>query len=219
MGDSMNRVPLFEYISSTSKPLQMESLGDGKNLFLKGKFIQGEVRNHNGRIYPLSEIRRAVTTLREKIESTGPVLGELDHPEGLNINLDRTSHAIQEMSMDNSDGIGRLRVLNNRNGEIVRSIIEAGVQLGVSSRGSGSVGGNGIVTEFEIITIDIVANPSAPDAHPQAIIESMLANRYGREAHKLAGLLREDRAAQKYFANSIQQYLKEVRDELVWGKR
>lgn len=211
------RQALLEYIEPLRRPLIIEGTKDG-NLYLKGLFIQGDIRNHNGRIYPLSEISRAVGTLTEKIKVQGGVLGELDHPEGLNINLPNVSHAITEMGMDGANGIGKLRVLANKNGEIVRSICESGVQLGVSSRGSGSVGNDGRVSEFEIITIDIVANPSAPDAHPQAIIESLFNNRHGREAHRLAGYLREDRAAQKYYAKAIKDYLTEVRDELVWRK-
>ena len=214
------RITLTELITPTSRPLIAEGVGTG-NLFLNGLFIQGDVRNHNGRIYPLAEIRKAVGTLTEKITSLGGVLGELDHPEGLQIGLDRTSHAIKEIGLDRANGIGKMQILKNPNGEIVRSIVEAGVQLGVSSRGSGSVGDNGMVSEFEIITIDIVANPSAPDAHPKAIIESLLGQRYGREAYRLAGMhefIKEDKAIQKHFAKAMEKFLLDTRDEFTWRK-
>lgn len=211
------RQTLTEMISPVHRPLIAEGQGSG-NLFLKGLFIQGDVRNHNGRIYPLSEISRAVSSLTEKVSSQGGILGELDHPEGLQIGLARTSHAITEIGLDGANGIGKMRVLNNSNGEIVRSIVEAGVQLGVSSRGSGSVNGDGRVTDFEIITIDIVANPSAPNAHPKAIIESMLATQYGREAYRLSGYLTEERDVQKYFAKEMTKFLTDIRDSLIWRK-
>jgi hypothetical protein len=216
---AVSRQTLTEVISPVYKPLIVEGQGTG-NLFLSGLFIQGNVKNHNGRVYPLSEISRAVQTLTEKISTQGGVLGELDHPEGLQIGLGRTSHAITEIRLDGPNGVGKMRILGdtNPNAAIVRSIIEAGVQLGVSSRGSGSVGNDGRVSEFEIITIDIVANPSAPDAHPRAIIESLMGTRYGGEAYRLAEYLRDDRSAQKYFKREMEKFLLEHRDEFIWRK-
>lgn len=215
----MNRIPLFEEIGPAAHPLKLEENSDGKgNLYLKGLLIQGEIKNHNGRIYPLSEIKRAITSLKEKIAGRNGVLGELDHPEGLNINLDRVSHAITEVNLDGANGTGKLRILNNNNGHTIKSIVEAGVQIGVSSRGSGSVGHDGRVSDFEIITVDVVATPSAPDAHPIPVIESLRRSRYGREALTLIETVRDDRAAQKYIKQSIDDFLMSIRDELVWRK-
>ena len=192
---------------------------EGGNLWRKGLFIQGETKNHNGRVYPLTEIDRAVKTLTEKIKQMGPVIGELDHPDGLNINLKWASHAITEMWMDGSNGLGKMKVIKAGYGLIVHGLVEAGVNLGVSSRGSGAVGSNGIVSEFEIVTIDIVANPSAPNAHPAAIRESLERSRYGRETMNLAEWAQGEPSAQKYFAKALSGFLVEIRDEVTWRKR
>ena len=142
-----------------------------KNLYLKGIFLEGDVRNHNQRVYPLTEIRSAVEALNENIKGGESVLGEADHPEELNINLDRVSHMVTEMWMDGNKGMGKLKILPTPMGNIVRTMLENGVKLGVSSRGSGNVDNNGRVSEFEIVTVDIVAKPSAPNAYPAAIYE------------------------------------------------
>jgi len=208
-------VLLTEMITPQRKPLIAESDQNGGGFwYLKGLFIEGDVRNHNGRIYPLSEISRAVQELNEKIGSTGPVVGELDHPEGLSINLDRVSHAITEMTLANANGVGRMRIMPEGLGRIVEGMIKIGVQLGVSSRGSGEVSSDGRVSNFSIKTVDIVADPSAPHALPQAIRESRL----GRETLYLAEALKYDRNAQKFYAKAFRDYLMEQRDKLVWGR-
>ena len=141
-----------------------ENSAGGKDLYLKGICIQGGVRNANQRVYPVSEISRAVNTLNDQIQGGYSVLGEVDHPEGLNINLDRVSHMITEMWMDGPNGYGKLKIIPTPMGQLVQTMIQNGVKLGVSSRGSGNVkdDGSGEVSEFEIITVDAVAQPSAP---------------------------------------------------------
>jgi len=188
--------------------------GRPRKLFMKGIFIQGGVRNHNGRIYPVSEIRKAVEHINDCIRRGESVIGEADHPSGLNINLDRVSHKIVEMWMDGPNGLGKLEILPTPMGNIVRTLIECGVKLGVSSRGTGDVNEyTGEVSNFEIITIDIVARPSAPDAYPHPIFEkrfySML---YGtRRGDEILAIARHnDPKAMKELKEGIKSWLKEL---------
>ena len=177
----------------------------GKDLYLKGICIQGGVRNANQRVYPVSEISRAVNTLNDQISGGYSVLGEVDHPEGLNINLDRVSHMITEMWMDGPNGYGKLKVIPTPMGQLVSTMINNGVKIGVSSRGSGNVkeDGSGEVSEFEIITVDAVAQPSAPGAYPTPIYEHLMDTRGGYKALQLAHELKGDEKAQKYLKESL----------------
>ena len=182
----------------------------GKDLYLKGICIQGGVKNANQRVYPVTEIGRAVNTLNDQISGGYSVLGEVDHPEGLNINLDRVSHMITEMWMDGPNGYGKLKVLPTPMGQIVQTMLESGVKLGVSSRGSGNVteDGTGQVSDYEIITVDIVAQPSAPGAYPTPIYEQLLNTRGGYKAMNLARELEGDKKAQSYLKNSLVNIIK-----------
>jgi len=177
----------------------------GKDLHMKGIFIQGGVLNANKRVYPVEEIGRAVTTLNEQIANGYSVCGEVDHPEGLNINLDRVSHMITDMWMDGPNGYGKLKILPTPMGQLVKTMLESGVKLGVSSRGSGNVSedGNNEVSDFEIITVDVVAQPSAPGAYPTAIYEHLMNARGGYKAYELAQATKEDPKAQKYLKESL----------------
>jgi hypothetical protein len=176
--------------------------GNGKNLYMEGIFIEGGVKNANQRVYPVSEISKAVSTINEQISGGNSVLGEVDHPDDLKINLDRVSHMIQKMWMDGPAGFGRLKILPTPMGQLVQSMITSGVKLGVSSRGSGNVNeGNGHVSDFEIITVDIVAQPSAPHAYPKAIYEGLMNMRHG---HRVLDNVRDASTNQK-----VQKYLKE----------
>ena len=177
----------------------------GKDLYMKGIVIQGGIRNANQRVYPVSEIGRAVKTLNDQITGGYSVLGEVDHPEGLNINLDRVSHMITEMWMDDANGYGKLKVLPTPMGQLVKTMLESGVKLGVSSRGSGNVmeDGSGEVSDFEIITVDVVAQPSAPGAYPTPIYEHLMNARGGMKAYEFAQATKEDPKAQKYLKESL----------------
>ncbi len=176
-----------------------------KDLYLKGICIQGGVRNANQRVYPVTEISRAVNTLNDQIKGGYSVLGEVDHPEGLNINLDRVSHMITDMWMDGPNGYGKLKVIPTPMGQLVSTMINNGVKIGVSSRGSGNVkeDGSGEVSEFEIITVDAVAQPSAPGAYPTPIYEHLLNSRGGYQAMNMARELNGDEKAQKYLKESL----------------
>jgi hypothetical protein len=156
--------------------------GSGKNLYLKGICIEGGVRNANERVYPVDEIAKAVDTINEQIKTGHSVLGEVDHPDDLKINLDRVSHMIEKMWMDGPAGYGKLKILPTPMGTLVKTMLESGVKLGVSSRGSGNVNdANGHVSDFEIVTVDVVAQPSAPNAYPTAIYEGLLNHRGGQQ--------------------------------------
>ena len=202
---------LIETMSPTQAALVAEKDSEGKNLYMKGIFIQGEQQNHNGRVYPLNEINNAVKTLQEKIEGGFSVLGEADHPDDLNINLDRVSHVIENIQMQGSDGIGKLKLLPTPMGNICTTLIESGVKLGVSSRGSGNVTENGKVSDFEIVTVDIVANPSAPQAYPDPIYEQLM--NHGRKGNVLMDVARateHDKKAQKYLKEEILRFINDL---------
>jgi len=183
----------------------VENAKGGKDLYMKGICIQGGVRNANQRVYPVNEIDRAVSTLNDQIKGGYSVLGEVDHPEGLNINLDRVCHMVTEMWMDGPNGYGKLKILPTPMGDLVKTMLESGVKLGVSSRGSGNVSedGNGQVSDFEIITVDVVAQPSAPGAYPTPIYEQLMNAQGGYKAMQVAREAYGDKKAQKYLKESL----------------
>ncbi len=196
---------LSETLTFDQAKIVVESANEGKDLYMKGICIQGGVRNANQRVYPVTEIGRAVKTLNDQVTGGYSVLGEVDHPEGLNINLDRVSHMITEMWMEGDNGYGKLKILPTPMGSLVKTMLENGVKLGVSSRGSGNVSesGNGEVSDFEIITVDVVAQPSAPGAYPTPIYEQLMNARGGMKAYQLAREVRGDTKAQKYLKESL----------------
>jgi hypothetical protein len=204
---------LNEHLSFDQARIVVESANEGKDLYMKGIVIQGGIRNANQRVYPVNEISRAVTTLNEQISGGYSVLGEVDHPEGLNINLDRVSHMITEMWMDGPNGYGKLKILPTPMGQLVKTMLESGVKLGVSSRGSGNVqeDGSGQVSDFEIITVDVVAQPSAPGAYPTPIYEHLMNSRGGYKAFQTARELQGDKQAQKYLKESLLNIISKLR--------
>jgi len=196
---------LREHLTFDAARMVVESANEGKDLYMKGIMIQGGVRNANQRVYPVNEIGRAVKTLNDQITNGFSVLGEVDHPEGLNINLDRVSHMISETWMDDANGYGKLKILPTPMGQLVKTMLESGVKLGVSSRGSGNVSedGSNTVSDFEIITVDVVAQPSAPGAYPTPIYEHLMNARGGYQAYELAQATKHDDKAQKYLKESL----------------
>lgn len=210
----MSKQVLQEYLTqSTSRTIIESSESDGKkHLYMKGIFIQGDLRNANERIYPVREIVKAVATLNEQITSGYAVLGEVDHPDDLKINLDRVSHTIINMTMDGPNGIGKLKILPTPMGLLVTTMLESGVKLGVSSRGSGNVSEtDGKVSDFEIITVDIVAQPSAPNAFPKAVYESIGNTRYGHRVLTLAKEANGDKRVQRYLKEEVLRVISELK--------
>ena len=198
-------INLREHLTFDQANIVLEGANEGKDLYLKGIMIQGGVRNANQRVYPVNEIGRAVKTLNDQITGGYSVLGEVDHPEGLNINIDRVSHMITETWMEGDNGYGKLKILPTPMGNLVKTMLEAGVKLGVSSRGSGNVAedGSNTVSDFEIITVDVVAQPSAPGAYPTPIYETLMNTRGGMKAWELAQATKHDTKAQKYLKESL----------------
>lgn len=202
----MSNFYLRENLTFDQARMVVESDGvDGKNLYMKGICIQGGIRNANQRVYPVSEISRAVKTLNDQITGGYSVLGEVDHPDDLKINLDRVSHMITEMWMDGPNGYGKMKILPTPMGQLVKTMLESGVKLGVSSRGSGNVreDGSGEVSDFEIITVDVVAQPSAPGAYPTPIYEHLMNTRGGYQAMRIAKEVQGDTKAQQYLKESL----------------
>ena len=196
---------LREHLSFDQARVVLESDDkDGKNLWLKGICIQGGIRNANQRVYPVSEIGNAVKTLNDQIQNGYSVLGEVDHPDDLKVNLDRVSHMITEMWMDGPNGYGKFKILPTPMGNLIKTMLEAGVKLGVSSRGSGNVNErSGEVADFEIITVDIVAQPSAPGAYPTPVYEHLMNMRGGARAFGVAQEVKQDQKAQKYLREAM----------------
>jgi hypothetical protein len=191
--------------------LERDESGDKKSLYLNGICIQGDIRNANQRVYSSQEIGRAVKTLNEQISGGYSVLGEVDHPQDLKINLDRVSHMITKMWMDGPNGYGKLKILPTPMGQLVQTMLESGVKLGVSSRGSGEVDSSGNVQGFEIITVDVVAQPSAPGAYPTPVYEHLMNNTGGYKAFRIAQELKGDPQAQKYLAESLKKIISGLR--------
>jgi len=205
---------LKEHLTFDRASMVVESSGEGslKSLYMKGIFIQGGVRNANERVYPVSEIENAVETLNKQISEGYSVLGEVDHPDDLKINLDRVSHMISSMWMDGANGFGKLKILPTPMGQLVSTMLESGVKLGVSSRGSGNVNdANGHVSDFEIVTVDIVAQPSAPNAYPKAIYEGMMNMKHGHKLLDIAKDAQSDKKVQRYLKEEVTRLIRDLK--------
>ena len=203
---------LREHLNFVAANIVTESSKDGKDLFMKGICIQGGVKNANERVYPVDEIETAVKSLNEQVKGGYSVLGEVDHPDDLKINLDRVSHMITEMWMDGPNGHGKLKILPTPMGQLVKTMLESGVKLGVSSRGSGNVSeGSGQVSDFEIITVDIVSQPSAPGAYPTAIYEGLMNMKYGHRMLEMAKEAGGDSKLQRYLKSEVVKLIKDLK--------
>jgi len=203
---------LIENLSYDQAKMEMTHDGEGKNLYLKGICIQGGVKNANQRVYPITEINRAIETLNKQIKTGYSVLGEVDHPTNLRINLDRVSHMITEMWLDGPNGYGKMKILPTPMGNLVRTMLESGVKLGVSSRGSGNVNEHdGAVSDFDIVTVDIVAQPSAPNAYPTAVYEGLMNMNGGQRILEMAKDLNQDQRVQKYLQKEVAKFIAELK--------
>ena len=175
----------------------VEQKNGKKSMYIEGVFLQGDIQNRNGRMYPIATLRKEVSRYNENHIQTGRALGELGHPDGPTVNLDRVSHKIVSLKESGSNFIGKAKILGTPMGKIATSLIEEGVKLGVSSRGIGSLkptreGVNVVSDDFMLSTAaDIVADPSAPDAFVEGIME-------GKEWIWDGGVLRERAAAKAY---------------------
>jgi len=203
---------LREHLTFDQARMVTETANEGKDLFMKGICIQGGVKNANDRVYPVAEISNAVTQINDQIKDGHSVLGEVDHPDDLKVNLDRVSHMVESMWMDGANGFGKLKILPTPMGQLVKTMLESGVKLGVSSRGSGNVQeSSGDVSDFEIVTVDIVAQPSAPGAYPKAIYEGLLNMRNGHNVLEIAREANGNTKVQKYLRDEMVRLIKELK--------
>lgn len=203
----MDQQILIEELSPSTAGLISENDQGTGNMFLSGIFMQADIKNRNGRVYPINEITAAVRNAQQRISETNGIFGELDHPQSLTINLDRISHVITELDIQGSNAIGKAKLLNTPMGNIAKELVNSGVSLGVSSRGAGSVNESGGVTGFNFVTVDIVAQPSAPGAYPSTIVESLEMAKNGHNILNLAESVRHDDAAQKYLKAEVMKWL------------
>ena len=175
----------------------VEQKNGKKSMYIEGVFLQGDIQNRNGRMYPMATLRKEVARYNENHIQSGRALGELGHPEGPTVNLDRVSHKIVSLKESGQNFVGKAKILGTPMGKIASSLIEEGVKLGVSSRGIGSLkptkeGINVVSDDFMLSTAaDIVADPSAPDAFVEGIME-------GKDWVWDGGVLRERAAAKTY---------------------
>ena len=175
----------------------VENRNGKKSMFIEGIFLQGDIQNRNGRMYPMDTLRKEVQRYNESFVSSGRAVGELGHPEGPTVNLDRVSHKIVSLKESGSNFVGKAKILNTPMGQIAQNLIDEGVKLGVSSRGLGTlaVNENGIKVvsdDFMLATAaDIVADPSAPDAFVSGIME-------GKDWVWDGGIVREQLAHKTY---------------------
>tara|TARA_S200002703_G_scaffold96625_2_gene83491 strand:+ start:427 stop:1053 length:627 start_codon:yes stop_codon:yes gene_type:complete len=203
---------LSEHLTFDQAKVVVESSNEGKDLYMKGICIQGNVKNANQRVYPTFEINKAVQKISDTISGGQSVLGEVDHPEDLKINLDRVSHMLTNMYMEGNNGYGKLKILPTPMGKLVETMLQSGVKLGVSSRGSGNVDeGTGNVSDFDIITVDVVAQPSAPNAYPTPIYESLLNMKHGHKVLEVAKAVKQDSRAQRHLKDGVIRLIKDLK--------
>jgi hypothetical protein len=193
-----------------------EGKGSIKKMYIEGTFLQGEIKNRNGRMYPVSTLAKEVGRYNESFVNKGRALGELGHPDGPTVNLDRVSHKIVSLRQEGNNFVGKAQLLDTPMGKIAKSLLDEGVMLGVSSRGIGSIkeDTNGVKVvgeDFMLATAaDIVADPSAPDAFVSGIME-------GKEWIWEGGILREqlaERTQQRINTLVSQKRLEEHKLEL-----
>lgn len=196
---------LQEYLDPiTANLTEMKKVGG--DIYLSGIMMQADLVNGNGRMYPKLEIARAVDECNLKIKTGNFILGELNHPDTLSINLQNVSHAITEIRMDGGNAVGKMKLLNTPAGLIAKAIIEGGVRLGVSSRGTGNVNEGGNVSDFAFVTMDIVSTPSAPDAYPNVVAEAM----GSKKVMTLAEATVHDVRAQAYLKKVVSDLIESI---------
>lgn len=203
---------LIETLNPSEAQLR-ESVSGDKNWYLEGIFMQAEKKNGNGRIYPKGVLTEAVEKMNDKMAKGYNVLGELEHPESLTINLNNVSHVMESLKWNGNDVIGRCKILDTPKGEIVKALLKEGIKLGVSSRGSGATAYNEGITmveSFNLITVDIVATPSAPEAFPNSLQESLQTIYNDPKIVSLSEAVLQDAKAQKYLEQEIKNFLNSV---------
>ena len=199
----------------------VEERGGKKNLYIEGVFLQGDIKNRNGRMYPSQTLAKEVSRYNEAFVGKGRALGELGHPDGPTVNLDRVSHKIMSLRQEGSNFVGRAKILGTPMGQIAKNLLDEGVKLGVSSRGVGSVttnneGVNIVGEDFMLATAaDIVADPSAPDAFVDGIMEGkdwiwdggVLRQKFAEKTYKQINTLASSKELQENKLRLFQDFL------------
>lgn len=188
----------------------VEAVGGEKKTYIRGVFAESEKRNRNGRIYDFKEMQLAMNKINEAASQGRHILGELDHRTELEVKLETVSHRIMSAEMQGNDLICKAEILDKHpKGAIAKALIDSGVQLGVSTRGSGQVNeSTGRVSNFNLVTVDLVANPSAINAYPETIMEQIEMHKRGQYLMDAAEASRYDSAAQKYFQQEVDKFIK-----------
>src|SRR4030065_203421 len=196
-------------VESNFKGVHSETVD--KKVFLTGIFAEAQLKNRNGRIYRLDEIKATVDKFNQAAMDGRHILGALDHPTTLEIRLETVSHKILNMRMEGNNALGKLEILSTPAGNIARTLIESGIQLGVSTRGSGEVNeSTGDVTGFDCVTIDLVAQPSAINAYPSTVMEQLECYKHRNRVYDMAEIVKHDPLAQKYLQKEINTFLQEI---------
>lgn len=201
---------LIETLQPSVANLQESKSGDNKHWYLEGIFMQAEKQNGNGRVYPKTVLTEAIDKMLAKMDSGYNVLGELEHPEKLTVDLNNVSHVVESFKWSGDNIMGKAKVLDTPKGNIVKALLKEGIKLGVSSRGSGATSYKDDITlveSFNLITVDIVATPSAPEAFPTSLRESINGIYNDPKIVSLSEAVVEDEAAQKYFEKEIKSFL------------
>ena len=199
----------------------VENRNGKKSMFIEGIFLQGDIKNRNGRMYPMDTLRREVTRYNEAFVESGRAVGELGHPEGPTVNLDRVSHKIVSLRESGSNYVGKAKILSTPMGKIAQNLIDEGVKLGVSSRGLGTLATNNegvkiVSDDFTLATApDIVADPSAPDAIVQGIMEGkdwvwdggVVREKLARKTFKQVNTLVDNKQLEENKLGLFQQFL------------
>ena len=199
----------------------VENRNGKKSMFIEGIFLQGDIKNRNGRMYPMETLRREVTRYNEAFVESGRAVGELGHPEGPTVNLDRVSHKIVSLRESGSNYVGKAKILSTPMGKIAQNLIDEGVKLGVSSRGLGTLATNNegvkiVSDDFTLATAaDIVADPSAPDAFVQGIMEGkdwvwdggVVREQLARKSFKQVNTLVDNKQLEENKLGLFQQFL------------
>ena len=184
----------------------VESRDSDKNIYLAGRIMAAEQENLNKRVYQKHEVEKAVSYINEKAKDGAYVAGELNHPDNLSIDLKNVSHLITEAWMEGNNAMGKCKILGTPSGQIVKALIEGGLRLGVSSRGTGNVTNEGKVEDFQFVTLDIVAQPSGPGCYPDVIREAV----ENTKVITLAEAVATDPKAQKYFKAEIMKFIESI---------
>lgn len=197
---------LFLQESISPMMANISEMKRGNDLFLTGLLMAGEVRNGNKRWYPKEEITKACDNASKRLSEGFSIMGELNHPDTISINLDRVSHIITEVKVNGNNGYGKMKVLNTPCGLTARALLEGGARIGVSTRGTGNLNSSGVVSDYIMETVDLVATPSAPGAYPEMMYESL---QHGK-IQTLAEAAVHDVRAQEYLFREIKAFLAQV---------